>query len=748
MSGLVIGGASALLAGAVALAGGPVAALLGRRLGWLDKPGERKRHKASIPLTGGVLVASGLTAGCFAALFLGRFDGADIRIVSLCFAAAVVFAVGLIEDLSGCRVLWRVAAQGAGASLVVALQPVDRLGPLEISPLAGSILAVFWLVGMTNAVNLLDGLDGLAAGVACIVAGGFAVLGIVQGDVASTGVAAGLFAACAGFLRWNWRPARIFLGDNGALLIGFVLAWLALNLADGASTATGALAPFTMLGLPAFDMLLVAAARFTAPPKRRLHERVRSVVRADRRHLHYLLAAVDGERAAVLKLFAFAAGLCALAVVTVVYDSVVLAAAILPGQLLAVALWRRGSWRGGRTATIPLLLPALLALLVSSPGAARAQTNRIDESYRSKARMQFGSVYLTPRFTLDRLGVDTNVFNTAEAEEDYVIAGTPAVDAWIPFRRRALLTTTVAARGEYFHRYRGERSVNPDARARLDVAAGPLTFFAAGRWLDTRQRPSFDIDLRARRVETEENGGVRVALGPKLALDLEVARDTVNFDGDEFFEGTRLAETLDREERAARAALRWRRTPLSTLVLAGESRRMRFDLTPERDSDNLVVTLGAEFEPRAAIVGAFEIGVRRFEALGTAVSDVTEIVVRGELQFDLPAEVRATVEGRRDIEYSFSPRHLYYVVARYGVEARRRIGSGPFDLSGRIDRDVYDYLGAGNRRDVIRQHSVTFGYRLNESVRLGLRVGDVKRTSTTLRGFEGLQAGIVLEYGT
>ncbi len=748
MPGLLIGGISALLAGAVCLAGGPVAARLGRRLGWLDEPGDRKRHRASVPLTGGILVAAGLAAGCFAALLLGRFDGADIRIVSLCVAAAAVFAVGLLEDLSGCRVLYRVAAQGAAAGLVVALQPVDRLGPVEISPLAGSILAVIWLIGMTNAMNLLDGLDGLATGVACIVAGGFAVLGILQGDAASTGVAAALFAACAGFLRWNWRPARIFLGDNGALLIGFVLAWLALNLADGASTATGALAPFVMLGMPIFDTLLVAAARFTAPPRRRPVDRMRSVVRADRRHLHYLLAAVAGERAAVLKLFAFTAGACALAVVTVVSGSVVLAAAVLPGQLLAVALWRRGSWRGSRTATIPLLLPALLALLASSPGTARAQTNRLDESYRSEARMQFGSVYLTPRFTLDRLGIDTNVFNTADPEEDYVVAGTPAVDVWVPFRRRALLTTTVAARGEWFHKFEGERSVNPDASARLDLAAGPLTFFAGGRWLDTRQRPSFDIDLRARRVETRENGGVRVGLGPKLALDLEVARDTVTFDGDEFFEGTRLAETLDREERAARAAFRWRRTPLSTLVLAGESRRMRFDLSPERDSDNVIVTLGAEFEPRAAIAGAFEVGVRQFEALGAAVSDETEVVVRGELGFSLPADVRATVEAMRDIEYSFSPRHHYYVVARYGLEARRRLGSGPFDLSARAARDEYDYVGAGNRRDVVLQHSLTFGYRLNESVRIGLRVGDVRRSSTTLRGFDALQAGIVFEYGT
>lgn len=751
MSVALIGTISAFVAVAVCLAALPVAAWLGRRLGWLDEPGARKRHAASVPFTGGCVVFGCLAAGGLAALLLGGFNTASVRIASFAVAAAVVFAVGLLEDLRGCPVAGRVAAQGAAACLVAFLEPVARIGPVEIPPLAGSLLAVVWLVGVTNAINLLDGLDGLAASVACLVAGSLAVLGVLQGDSASTAVAAVLCAACAGFLRWNWRPARIFLGDSGALTVGFVLAWLALNLASGATGEAGTLAPFMMLGLPVFDTLMVAAGRFTESPARRLRERFRRVVTADRRHLHYLLAAAKGERAVVLRLCAFAGVVCLLALLAVASGMVVFAAALAPAQLLAVAWMRRAGRRAAirraaRASAAPLGLLALLA--AASPEAATAQRSRLDDGFRSEARMQFGPLYLTPSFTLDRFGVDTNVFNTFEAERDFVVAGTPAVDAWIPFRRRALLTASVAARGEWFERFEGERSVNSDARARFDLAAGPLTFFAAGRRLDTRQRPSFDIDVRARRVETETNGGVRVALAPKLSLDLEVAEDRVRFDGDEFFEGTRLAETLNREERAARAAFRWQATPLSTFVLAGESREMRFDLSPERDSDNLVVTLGGEFEPRAAMAGSAEVGVRRFEALGAAVSDVTEVVASAELEFALPADVTATLEASRDIEYSFSPLYLYYVLNRYGVGIGRRIGNGPFDLSARVLRDENEYLGGPGRRDVIMQHFVTLGYRLNESVRIGLRVGDVRRTSTAYRGFEGLQAGLVFEYGS
>ena len=750
MSVALIGTISAFVAVAVCLAALPVAAWLGRRQGWLDEPGARKRHAASVPLTGGCVIFGCLAAGGIAALLLGGFNTGSVRIASFAVAVAVVFAVGLLEDLRGCPVAGRVAAQGAAACLVAFLEPVARIGPVEIPPLAGSLLAVVWLVGVTNAINLLDGLDGLAASVACVVAGSLAVLGVLQGDSASTAVAAVLCAACAGFLRWNWRPARIFLGDSGALTVGFVLAWLALNLASGARGSAGTLAPFMMLGLPAFDTLLVAAGRFTESPAR-LRERFRRVVTADRRHLHYLLAAANGERAVTLRLCAFAAFVCLLALLAVASGMVVFAAALAPAQLLAVAWMRRAGRRAAirRSARASAALLGLLALLAAaSPEVAAAQRSRIDDGFRSEARMQFGALYLTPSFTLDRLGVDTNVFNTVEAERDFVVAGTPAVDAWIPFRRRALLTASVAARGEWFERFEGERSVNPDARARLDLAAGPLTFFAAGRRLDTRQRTSFDIDVRARRVETETNGGVRVALAPKLSLDLEVAEDRVRFDGDEFFEGTRLAETLNREERAARAAFRWRATPLSTFVLAGESREMRFDLSPERDSDNLVVTLGGEFAPRAAMAGSAEVGVRRFEAIGSAVSDVTEIVASAELEFALPADVTATLEASRDIEYSFSPVYHYYVLNRYGVGIGRRLGNGPFDLSARVLRDENDYLGGPGRRDVIMQHFATLRYRLNESVRIGLRVGDVRRTSTAYRGFEALQAGLVFEYGS
>ena len=402
-----------------------------------------------------------------------------------------------------------------------------------------------------------------------------------------------------------------------------------------------------------------------------------------------------------------------------------------------------------RTA-VPRLLPAalLLALATVSPAAGTAQTAPALDDFRSRARLRAGPLYLTPRFTLDRLGLETNVFNaTDDPERDFVVAASPEVDLWVPFQRRALLATTVAARTEYFRRFVGERSLNPDVRSRFEVAVRRLSFFAAGRWLDTRQRPAFEIDLRARRVATQTSLGVGVDLAPRLSVELEWLQDHLRFDGDVFFEGTALAETLNRRERAGRAAARWRRTALSTFVFAAEFRGMRFDESPGRDSDNLIVTAGGEFHPRALVSGSGHVGVRQFYALGAAVTDAARVVARADLAFRLPGGLSAAFETERDIEYSFTRLDPYYVVTRYGLALTRRLG-GPFEVTGRVVRDTYDYLGPAGRRDVARDLSGTFGYRLNETTRAGFRVGYVTRRSTTARWrYEGLQAGLVFEYG-
>ena len=375
MPTVLTGVVTALAACAVCAAAAPAAARAGRRWRLLDEPDQRKRHPWAVPCTGGAAVLLGFAAGCLAAFGLAAFDAAEDRLGGTFIAAtAIVFLVGLLEDTRGCPVVFRLSAQTAAAGLVVAAgYPIAAistpLGTVEFGAAAGSVLAVVWLVGITNAINLMDGLDGLAGGVSFIIAGSLAVFAAVQGDPASIAVSAALCGACAGFLPWNWRPAKLFLGDSGALTIGFVLAWLSLTASLKASTAVAVFVPLLVLGVPAIDTLLVMGARFAESPGCLMRDRLRRVVQADRLHLHYLLSRGD-QRRVVLGLYGLVSFFCLLSLLAVLDSNANLAAATLLTEIVVVALLRRR--RGWARPSVPPAAGAGAPGPAPEPAAGRA----------------------------------------------------------------------------------------------------------------------------------------------------------------------------------------------------------------------------------------------------------------------------------------------------------------------------------------------------------------------------------------
>ncbi len=403
------------------------------------------------------------------------------------------------------------------------------------------------------------------------------------------------------------------------------------------------------------------------------------------------------------------------------------------------------------------VLVALAFAVISGPAAAQTT-----DDFRSQARIRAGGLYLTPTFTLDQLGIETNVFRSPEPERDFVVAVSPGIDAWVPFRRRALLTLSAVAGADYYARLTGERSVNPEGRARLDVPAGRLGFFLSGGYLNTRRRPGFEIDVRTRRIEDEVAGGFRVELLPRLSLELLGRRERHHFDADAFFEGTRLAEYLNRKETVGVATVRWRRTVLSTFTFDTEVREARFRLSPDRDSQSLVLRAGAEFHPRALISGSGTVGVRRFNAFHPTLPDFAGVVALADLSYRLPAGTTLTFTTERDLRYSFERTDPYYVLSQYRVQVRRRL-TGPFDVSAGVGRGTYDYerwLDArpfqGNgalargRRDARWSFTGSFGYRLGTETRAGFQVTYFDQDSSTRvrRRYSGLEAGLVFNYGS
>lgn len=236
----------------------PACRALARATGLLDRPNSRKPHKQPMPLLGGAAIL-----GAFAVVVLSR---GDVRrdLWGIVAGAAIVFALGLVDDRLGMHPWVKLGGQAVAAAVVVASGiRVIFLGP----GLAADAFTLLWIVGMTNAFNLLDNMDGLAAGVGAISAAAFAVLasrymtlGWEQLPTAIAGAA--LAGACLGFLPYNLGGASIFMGDAGSMPLGLILASLAALGSWRSPTLPTSLAiPVLILAYPIFDTALVTFCR-------------------------------------------------------------------------------------------------------------------------------------------------------------------------------------------------------------------------------------------------------------------------------------------------------------------------------------------------------------------------------------------------------------------------------------------------------------------------------------------------------
>lgn len=306
-----------LAAVAASLALTPLAKRLALRVGAVDHPGERKVHKKPIPRLGGVaviaafaLVCAGMLAGL---LPVPRQPQAEF-LTTLALGLLPVFAVSLLDDIRPQRALVRLVAQGAGAAFVIAngfvLNATVHLfgSQIGIGFLAWP-LSFLWILAVTNAFNLIDGLDGLSAGLALISA--FSLVGVflLADRIEVAVIPLALAGALLGFLRYNLFPASIFLGDSGACSVGFVLACLCLKGNALLSAGLAVLIPVLIVGVPIADTLLSILRRVL---NRVEDPKGKGVLEADRGHIHHRLLALGlNQRRAVFLLHGVAL-VCAL----------------------------------------------------------------------------------------------------------------------------------------------------------------------------------------------------------------------------------------------------------------------------------------------------------------------------------------------------------------------------------------------------------------------------------------------------
>ena len=314
--------------------------------GYLDQPGGRRIHAQPVPRVGGVAVFVSTVLGLLAAMLLGhdRPAGAfqhDLLYAGLLACGGLLFLVGLRDDLKEIKPLPKLLVQLA-AALIVALLGVriEMLG-FGAASLGLGLLAlpitVLWIVGVTNAYNLIDGLDGLATGIAVVALATMLVIALLLGRADAALVCAALLGALLGFLPYNFNPARIFLGDAGSLFIGFLLAVLSISASTKGTPAVLVLAPLFILALPLMDISLAMLRRWL----RRL-----PISAPDRRHIHHRLVDLGlTPRGAVLVLYGVSILMAGVAVLLVSMPPQAVTLVTAAGGALTLGLMLLGVYR-------------------------------------------------------------------------------------------------------------------------------------------------------------------------------------------------------------------------------------------------------------------------------------------------------------------------------------------------------------------------------------------------------------------
>jgi len=295
----------------------PVIRRLGTKLGAVDKPDHRKVQGRPIPRIGGIALVSAflgsLTIGSLFFFPPATFLPLDLKLKTLLVGSFIVFGIGLWDDFHrvgpGIKLLFQVVAASVafwgGVQIDIFWAP--SLGSPNL--LLSYLLTVFWFVLFVNALNLIDGLDGLAAGVTFFTCSVMTLLSFWRGDQ-STGLLFGVLAGVTlGFLRYNFNPASIFMGDGGSYFLGYCIAGISILSSSKSQVGATILMPLVALGIPIFDTILSPIRRFFMGKK---------MFRPDTGHIHHKLVALGFSTShAVLTIYVLSSLLCLLSLVVV-----------------------------------------------------------------------------------------------------------------------------------------------------------------------------------------------------------------------------------------------------------------------------------------------------------------------------------------------------------------------------------------------------------------------------------------------
>ena len=269
------------------------------RAGMFDPTDDRKVHTRQIPRVGGVAIFLSVAIALAVLALRGGFEGVGLvssKLTVVVIGGAATFLLGLYDDLRQMRARYKFAVQIAIAIAIFAAGvridtiALPLIGQISFNPAVGLFFTIFWFVGLTNAFNLIDGLDGLASGAAMFALTTMFVVATINQQAGAALLTLAVAGATLGFLRYNFHPASIFLGDSGSLFLGFMLAGIGAISSQKGSTVVAIAIPLVSLGLPVLDTALAIVRRFL---------RGQPIFSADRGHIHHRLLGLGHSPAKV-----------------------------------------------------------------------------------------------------------------------------------------------------------------------------------------------------------------------------------------------------------------------------------------------------------------------------------------------------------------------------------------------------------------------------------------------------------------
>jgi hypothetical protein len=398
-----------------------------------------------------------------------------------------------------------------------------------------------------------------------------------------------------------------------------------------------------------------------------------------------------------------------------------------------------------------------IRVLAASAIAAACPYSASGQGTAERSGVALGPVQFTPRLVLQDLGIDSNVFNAStQSQPDFVFTFTPSVDVAARVRR-----TTIAVKSStdflYFARHASERGVNQRLAATAKVELRRVTLFGDAAYRNDRGRVGDEIDSRSRQREVSGEAGVRLAFSSRLSLQASRRETHFEFDEREVFDGTQLAEQLNHRETVSRASVRYAVTPLTGIIVAGETGHRTFTFSPARDAETWGTSVGVELHPRALITGQATIGYQVLEARTGAFPSFSGLVSSVNVSYRSPGSMTFGLGLDRLPTYSYFETEPYFVVTSYRASVRRSL-SDRLELDASLRRAHHGYShtllvdeGPIVFPDVERvfEDNVGLTYRASRTTSVRGSVSYWRRRSDRLeyRNFEGVRSGLTFVFG-